>query len=216
MHDMIWFLHRRACSPSIPWHDLHPSIGTVPSPRCLSWSLRMSNVTYSLTISHHTPHYKTKLDVSIVFASFTWLLGLSRKNLFYLWTWNHNADNHIIALISPLRALCYRCHIHYSWRNWHPTSHFYTVHAICQAWNQSRVKCVMLVTVRFDQTMPQISTNTRWRVTIRLSMPTSPWCATIPCIDPALVPLLGFGANNKKIMCYATLNYPRTYLLVML
>jgi hypothetical protein len=25
-------------------------------------------------------------------------------------------------------------------------------------------------------------------------------------IDPALITLLGFGANNKKIMCYATLN----------
>jgi hypothetical protein len=23
-------------------------------------------------------------------------------------------------------------------------------------------------------------------------------------IDPALIPLLGFGADNKKIMCYAT------------
>jgi hypothetical protein len=27
-------------------------------------------------------------------------------------------------------------------------------------------------------------------------------------IDPALIPLLGFGANNKKIMCYATPNMP--------
>jgi hypothetical protein len=35
-------------------------------------------------------------------------------------------------------------------------------------------------------------------------------------IDPALKPLLGFGANNKKIMCYATPNFSRTYLLVML
>jgi hypothetical protein len=32
---------------------------------------------------------------------------------------------------------------------------------------------------------------------------------SILCIDPALIPLLGFGANNKKIMCYATLNMPK-------
>jgi hypothetical protein len=32
---------------------------------------------------------------------------------------------------------------------------------------------------------------------------------SILCIDPAMIPLLGFGANNKKIMCYATLNMPK-------
>jgi hypothetical protein len=40
-------------------------------------------------------------------------------------TYEH--ETHIVALISPLRALHCRCHIHYSWRNRHPTSHFCTV-----------------------------------------------------------------------------------------
>jgi hypothetical protein len=173
---MIWFLHRRAWSPSSLWHDLHLSTGMTPSPWRLSWSLRMSNVTYRLTISHHTPYCKTKLEVSTIFASFMWLLGLSRKNRSYLWTWNHNADSHIVPLISLLRALHCRCHIHYSWRNRHSTSHFCTVQTVRQAWNQSCVKCVMLVSGRFDPTMPQISTNTCWRVTIRWSTPASTWC----------------------------------------
>jgi hypothetical protein len=32
---------------------------------------------------------------------------------------------------SLLRTLRCRRHIHYIWRNWHPTSHFYTVQAVC-------------------------------------------------------------------------------------
>jgi hypothetical protein len=32
---------------------------------------------------------------------------------------------------------------------------------------------------------------------------------SILCIDPALIPLLGFGVNTKKNMCYATVNMPK-------
>jgi hypothetical protein len=35
-------------------------------------------------------------------------------------------------------------------------------------------------------------------------------------IDPALIPLLGFGANNKSLLATQPRICPRTYLLVML
>jgi hypothetical protein len=82
MRDMIWFLHRCAWSLSSLRRDLHLSTSTAPSPQRPSWSLRMSNVTYRLNISHHTLHSKTKLDISTMFACFTWLLGLPCKNHF--------------------------------------------------------------------------------------------------------------------------------------
>jgi hypothetical protein len=128
-------------------HDLHPSTGTTPSPR---HHRREATVSITLLtvwiISHQTPGCKTKLDDSTLsFACFTWLLGLLHKNYFLPtnmkpqhWSMNCFFD-------SPLRVLHYRRHIHYSWRNRHLTSHFYTVQAICQSWNQSRVKCVRSV-----------------------------------------------------------------------
>jgi hypothetical protein len=127
--------------------DIHPSTGTVPSPWCHRREARVSVTQLTvLTISHHMPDCKTKLDDSTLsFACFTWLLGLSHKNHFLptnikpqRWSTNCFFD-------SPLRALCCRCHIHYSWRNRHPTSHFYMVQPVCQSWNQSRVKHVRSV-----------------------------------------------------------------------
>jgi hypothetical protein len=59
MRDMIWFLHWR--SPSSLRHDLHPSTGAMPSPRRPSWSLQMSNITYRLRISRHTPEWRKKV-----------------------------------------------------------------------------------------------------------------------------------------------------------
>jgi arylamine N-acetyltransferase len=98
------------------------------------------------TISHHTPHCKTKLDDSTLsFACFTWLLELSHKNRFLPTNMKPQHWSMDCFFDSPLRALRCRRHIHYSWRNRHPTSHFYTVQAVCQSWNQSRVKHVKSV-----------------------------------------------------------------------
>jgi hypothetical protein len=144
---MIWFfidtldLHRAF------WHDLHLSTSTSPHPWCHRHEASVSTKQLTVsTISHDKPHYKTKLDDSTLsFACFTWLLGLSHKNHFLptnmkpqLWSMN-------CFFNSPLRFLYCRRHIHYNWRNRHPTSHFYTVQGICQSWNQSRVKCVKSV-----------------------------------------------------------------------
>jgi hypothetical protein len=99
-----------------------------------------------LTISHHTPRCKTKLDALLLsFAYFMWLLGLLHKNYFLPTNMKPQCWSTDCFFDAPLRPLCCRCHIHYSWRNTHPTSHFYTVQAVCQSWNQSHVKCVKLV-----------------------------------------------------------------------
>jgi hypothetical protein len=98
------------------------------------------------TISHHTPHCKTKLDDSTLsFACLTCLLGLSHKNHFFPTNMKPQRWSIDCFFTSPLRALCCRLHIHYSWRNRHPTSHFYTVQAVCESWNQSRMKRIKSV-----------------------------------------------------------------------
>jgi hypothetical protein len=65
-------------------HDLHPCIDVVPSPRRhrREASDSVTELTV-LTISHHTPRYKTKLDALLLsFACFTWFLWLPHKNRF--------------------------------------------------------------------------------------------------------------------------------------
>jgi hypothetical protein len=91
------------------------------------------------------PHCKTKLDaLPLSFACFAWLVGLSHKNRFSMNMKPQRWLTHC-CFESLLRALRCRRHIHYSWRNWHPTSHFYTVQAVYQSWNQSRVKRIKSV-----------------------------------------------------------------------
>jgi hypothetical protein len=96
-----------------------------------------------LTISHHTPPLENQVRHSnFSFAIFTWFLGLSHKNRFLPTNMKPQHWLTHCCFESPLRALHCRCHIHCSWRNWHPTNHFYMVQAVCQLWNQSRVKHV--------------------------------------------------------------------------
>ena len=157
---MIWFFilldpHRAFR------HDLHRASGaksTVPPWR--SYMLVTMKVTCLtiITISHHTPRCKTKLDASTFypFASFTLLLGLSKiGTVSYLRTSNHNIGS-IISFYDPLKeALAciavstkVRCAIH-------PPSHIYTVQAVCRAWNQSRVRvCVRSVAGSYHPTIP--------------------------------------------------------------
>jgi hypothetical protein len=127
-----------------PSDMIHPCTGVVPSPRRhhreASGSVTQLTV---LTISHHTPRCKTKLDALLLsFACFTWLLGLSHKNSFLPTNMKPQRWSMNCFFNSPLRSLRCRRHIHYSWRIRHPTSHFYTVQPVCQSWNQSRVKRV--------------------------------------------------------------------------
>jgi hypothetical protein len=120
------------------WHQVHSA--TVVKPPVSATQLTL------LTISHHTPHCKIKLDALILsFTSFTWLLGLLHKNHFLPMNMKPQRWSTDCLFDYPLMALRCRCHIHYSWRNWHPTSHFYMVQAVCQSWNQSRVKRVKSV-----------------------------------------------------------------------
>jgi hypothetical protein len=108
-----------------------------------------------LTISHHTPPLQNQVRrFYFSFASFMWFLGLSHKNRFLPTNMKPQHWLTDCCFESLLRALRCRCHIHYSWRNRHPTSHFYTVQAVCQLWNQSPVKRVMSFMGRFNQTMP--------------------------------------------------------------
>jgi hypothetical protein len=147
MRDMIWFFIDALDLRRALWHDLHPCTGVAPSPRCHHHEAS-GNVTQLtiLAISHQTPRYKTKLDALLLsFACFTWLLGLLHKNRFLPTNMKPQCSSMNCFFDSSLRALCCRCHIHYSWRNWHPTSYFYTVQAVCKSWNQSCVKCVKLV-----------------------------------------------------------------------
>jgi hypothetical protein len=109
---------------------------------------------------------------------------------------------------SPLRALHCRCHIHYSWRNMHLTSHFCTVQAVRQAWNQSRVKRVKSV---FGPLESNYATDINKYTlkgnnnTINARMHTMHSNRTsILRIYLTLIPLLGFGADNKNLMSYAT------------
>jgi hypothetical protein len=127
--------------------DLHPSTGMAPSPWCHHREAAVSVTKLTvLTISHHTPRCKTKLDALLLsFACFTWLLGLPHKNRFLptnMKPQRWSTDCFFDSLLRPLRC---RRHIHCSWKNRHPTSHFYTVQAVGQSWNQSRVKRVRSV-----------------------------------------------------------------------
>jgi hypothetical protein len=83
------------------------------------------------------------------------------------------------------------------------------VQAVRQAWNQSRVKRVKSV---FGPLQSNYATyinkytlkgnNKMINACIHMMHSNS---TSIIRIDPALIPLLGFGADNKKFMCYATL-----------
>jgi hypothetical protein len=128
-------------------HDLHPSTGTARSPRhhCREAAVSVKQLTV-LTISHHTRHCKTKLGVLLLsFACFMWLLGLSHKNRFLPTNMKPQRWSTDCFFDSLLRALRCRRHIDYSWRNRNLTSHFYTLQAVCQSWNQSREKRVKSV-----------------------------------------------------------------------
>jgi hypothetical protein len=113
-YDMVSLSTRRAIR-----HDLHPSTGMAPSPRHHHCEAAVSITQLTvLTISHHTPHCKTKLDDSTLsFACFTWLLGLSHKNRFLPTNMKPQRWSTDCFFDSLLRALHCRCHIHYSWRN---------------------------------------------------------------------------------------------------
>jgi hypothetical protein len=130
------------------WRQVHSAIIVKPP-------VSVTQLTM-LTISHHTPSLQNQVRrFYFSFASCTSFLGLSHKNRFLPTNINPQHWLTDCCFESPIRALCCRRYIHYSWRNRHSTSHFYTVQAVCQSWNQSRVKRVMLVTGRFNPTMPQ-------------------------------------------------------------
>jgi hypothetical protein len=131
-YDMV--LHRRA------WSTLSPPVWSPSLRRCgakstapLSWSLRLvSHNLPCLTISHHMPPLQNQVRrFYFSFVSFTWFLGLSHKNRFLPTNMKPRCWSMDSFFDSLLRVLCCRCHIHYSWRNKHPTIHFYTVQAIC-------------------------------------------------------------------------------------
>jgi hypothetical protein len=82
------------------------------------------------------------------------------------------------------------------------------VQAVRQAWNQSHVKRVKSVfrplksnyaTDINKYTLERNNKTINARIHTMRSNRTS-----ILRIDLALIPLLGFGADNKKFMCYAT------------
>jgi hypothetical protein len=152
MRDMIWFLIEPSGMISIlapVWRQVYGAIVVKPP-------VSVTQLTV-LTISHHMPPLQNQVRrFYFSFASFTWFLGLLHKNQFLPTNMKPQCWLTDCCFESPLRALRYRCHIHYSWRNRHPTSHFYTVHDVCQSWNPSRVNHVMSVTGRFNPTMPQI------------------------------------------------------------
>jgi hypothetical protein len=118
---------------ALVWHQVHGTI--VMKPLVSITQLTM------LTISHHTPPVQNQVRrFYFSFASFTWFLGLSHKNWFLPMNMKPQRWSTHCFFESPLRVLCCRRHIHYNWRNRHPTSHYYAVQAVCQSWNQSHVQ----------------------------------------------------------------------------
>ena len=120
------------------------------------------------------PFCKTKLDASTFFCKFyAAVLGLDKKNRFFNLRkqTQHLTDNY---LYDPLKeALACDAISTKVGDAIHPPSHIYTVQAVCQAWNQSRVRVrVKSVAGSFIQTIPQIQTK-RGRKTITGLMPTS-------------------------------------------
>jgi hypothetical protein len=131
------------------WRQFHDTIVMKPPVSFMQLTV--------LTISHHMSPLQNKVRCFYFsFACFTWFLGLLHKNWFLPTNMKPKSWLADCCFESLLRTLRCRYHIHYNWRNWHPASHFYTVHAVCQAWNQSRVKRVKSVTGRFNPTMPWI------------------------------------------------------------
>jgi hypothetical protein len=109
------------------WRQVHGVIVVKP----LAVSRNLQCWPYHIT----RPHFKIKLDALLLsFACFTWLIGLSHKNRFLPTNMKPRLLLTYCCFESLLRALRCRCCIHYSSRNRHPTSHFYTVQAVCQSW----------------------------------------------------------------------------------
>jgi hypothetical protein len=87
-------------------------------------------VPHNLPFDHiisHAPLQNKVRRFYFMFAIFTWLLGLSHKNRFLPTNMKPQRWLTYCCFESPLRALCCRHHIHYSWRNWHPTSHLHGI-----------------------------------------------------------------------------------------
>jgi hypothetical protein len=123
----IWFCHWCVWSSSSLRHDLHPSTGVAPSPRCPR--REASGSTMQLTVDHITAYAPLQNKVRcfyFMFVSFTWLLGISHKNCFLSTNMKPQYWLTYCCFESPLRALHCRCHIHYRWRNRHPTSHLHS------------------------------------------------------------------------------------------
>jgi hypothetical protein len=76
-------------------------------------------------ITSHAPLQNKVTRFYFMFAIFTWLLGLSHKNHFLPTNKKPQCWLTYCFFESPLRALHCRHQIHYSWRNWHPTSHLH-------------------------------------------------------------------------------------------
>jgi hypothetical protein len=156
MHDIIWFFIDALDLYRVLQHDLQSCTGVVPSPRRHHHEAS-GNVTQltMLTISHHMPPLQNKVRrFYFIFCMFYVVSRAFAQEPFL--TYEHETTTLIYRLLLwvPLRDLRCRRHIHYSWRNRHPTSHFYTVQVVCQSWNQSHVKCIRSVTGRFNPTMP--------------------------------------------------------------
>jgi hypothetical protein len=143
MRDMIWFF--------IDVLDFHRALGMIHGAIFMKPPAVSRNLPcwpYHIT----RPQCKTKLDASTLsFACFTWILGLSHKNHFLPTNMKPQCWLTDCCFESLLRSLHCRRHIHYSWRNKHLTSYFYMVQAVCQSWNQSRVKRARSVTWRSIQ-----------------------------------------------------------------
>ena len=133
-----------------------------------------------MTISHHKPTLQNKVRrlYFYPFANFTWLLGLSHKNRSYLRTSNHNISSIIISMI-PFRGP--RLQIPHPLKSEKQDTRqaTYTVQAVCQVWNQSRVRVrVRSVASRFIQRC-RIHEQVRGRETTTDSMTTQSTCVLI-------------------------------------
>jgi hypothetical protein len=171
-------------------------------------------------ITSHAPLQNKVRSFYFMFASFTWLLGLSHKNRFLPTYMKPQRWLTYCCFESPLRALRCRCHIHYSWRNRHPTNH---LHDTSRTSVVEPVSCTSTCKIGHgplqSNNATDISKYTLEGNNKMINTHINMMCSnrtSILCIDPALIPLLGFSANNKKICAMKPRICPRTYLLVML
>jgi hypothetical protein len=155
MHDMIWFLHRRAWSPSSLHHDLHPSIG--PGARSMAPIMKRTEVPRHLPFNHITSHallqnkvrrfyYVCKFYVASRAFAQQLFLTYEHENttlIIILLLWFPRYGPSVVDVISTIVR---------ETSTWLAT--FIRCYAVCQSWNQSRVKHVRSVTGRFNPNMP--------------------------------------------------------------